>query len=524
MEVYAKQPHTYDKQRCIIEYGVNVWLSYGLTSGAPASDSNSYKWKPQIQMHHNRKVFDIYAQEVFARVSGDTNPIHLDPLAARRTFAGIRIVHGIQPIVWALDVLASRRAEFLAPASMRVQFLRPIYINDTVDLDVSRLSSGTVKLRLSVSGEEVSSISLNFEPLPSAVTFFGFQSSRPTAPPKVPNDYTLQEMHGVAGSLAFGPCTSELRTLFPDAVARFGFNVIAALVSSSSLVGMVVPGLHSMFSGLNVSFIDSQDTPDSELQFAVSSISERFRLVKIDIRANGILGTLDTISRLPPIRQLSAEHSRSIVIRDEFKRSISLVVGGSRGIGELTAKLLAAGGADVSITYVHGRRDAEMVQNEILGSGGTCKSLRYDVCGDPLEQLSMLSTPPTHVLYFATPPIFLRKECLLDLARLNEFNSYYLSGFFKLAQACLRLRPQGVRIFYPSSTAIDKRSGSMTEYTMAKSAGEILCADIARFMPGVEVLVRRLPGLPTDQTSSVTQGKLADPVQIVLPILRELCR
>lgn len=475
-------------------------------------------------MQTNCKVFDIGAQETFARVSGDTNPIHLDPVAARRTFAGTRIVHGIHPIVWALDALASRQIDFFAPTNMRVQFLRPIYINDTVDLEISRLSSGAIKMRLSVSGEDVSKISLNFEPLLSAVTSFRFQSSRPTRLPEVPNEYTLHEMKGIAGSLAFGPCISELQTLFPDAVARFGFNIIAALVSSSSLVGMVVPGLHSMFSGLNVSFVESQNTPDGELQFSVTSISERLRLVKIDIRANGIFGTLDTISRLPPVRQLSAEQARSIVIRDEFKHSISLVVGGSRGIGELAAKLLAAGGADVSITYVHGQRDAEIVQNEIISYGGTCKTLRYDVCGNPMEQLSMLASPPTHVLYFATPHIFRRKECLLDLARLNEFNSYYLVGFFNLTRACIRLRPQGVRIFYPSSTAIDKRSASMTEYTMAKSAGEILCADIARFMPGVEVLVRRLPGLPTDQTSSVTQGKLGDSTQVVLPILREMCR
>ncbi len=46
------------------------------------------------------------------------------------------------------------------------------------------------------------------------------------------------------------------------------------------------------------------------------------------------------------------------VSANEFTGAAALVVGGSRGLGELTAKLLAAGGGRVTITYAYGEGDA----------------------------------------------------------------------------------------------------------------------------------------------------------------------
>ncbi len=62
----------------------------------------------------------------------------------------------------------------------------------------------------------------------------------------------------------------------------------------------------------------------------------------------------------------------------------------------------------------------------------------------------------------------------------------------------------------------------MTEYTMAKAAGEILCADMQAFEQFGPILVRRLPRLHTDQTATILQSARIDPVSIMLPLVREL--
>lgn len=62
----------------------------------------------------------------------------------------------------------------------------------------------------------------------------------------------------------------------------------------------------------------------------------------------------------------------------------------------------------------------------------------------------------------------------------------------------------------------------MTEYTMAKAAGEVLCADIQSFESPGRILVRRLPRLPTDQTASLLKIETAEPISVILPLVREV--
>jgi hypothetical protein len=57
---------------------------------------------------------------------------------------------------------------------------------------------------------------------------------------------------------------------------------------------------------------------------------------------------------------------------------------------------------------------------------------------------------------------------------------------------------------------------------MAKAAGEMLCDDMNRFEPRARVLVTRLPRADTDQTASLVAVPSADPVELLLPVVREL--
>jgi enoyl-[acyl-carrier protein] reductase III len=57
----------------------------------------------------------------------------------------------------------------------------------------------------------------------------------------------------------------------------------------------------------------------------------------------------------------------------------ALVTGGSRGIGHRTAVALAKAGADVAITYLNSRRNAEEVGEEIIGLGRRVLAIRADL-------------------------------------------------------------------------------------------------------------------------------------------------
>jgi hypothetical protein len=71
---------------------------------------------------------------------------------------------------------------------------------------------------------------------------------------------------------------------------------------------------------------------------------------------------------------------------------------------------------------------------------------------------------------------------------------------------------------------VEDRPADMTEYAMAKAAGEILCTDLARRNKGLRLIVERLPRLLTDQTATVMPTKNIAPHEIMLPIVRRVER
>ena len=63
------------------------------------------------------RTFTEADQIRFADVSGDRNPMHLDAVKARRTQAGLPVVHGVHLLLWALDVLAREEPRAFADAA-----------------------------------------------------------------------------------------------------------------------------------------------------------------------------------------------------------------------------------------------------------------------------------------------------------------------------------------------------------------------------------------------------------------------
>ena len=98
-----------------------------------------------------------------------------------------------------------------------------------------------------------------------------------------------------------------------------------------------------------------------------------------------------------------------------------------------------------------------------------------------------------------------------------------MDGFWQLARA-LRARQPRLSLFYPSSVAVTERPKGMTEYAMAKSAGEALCADMNVSLAPMHVTVGRLPRLPTDQTASATAVETANPIETMLPFIEKYSR
>jgi acyl dehydratase len=468
------------------------------------------------------RTFDPNDHTRFAELSGDFNPIHMDPIAARRTQIGTPIIHGIHSLLWLLDCMASGLPLPRNPTCLRAQFRKPIYVGDEASIDITLQLPGSVRARILVDSVEVVVATLEFrQRSPEREPQLQSTASARYVPGTIPANPTFEQAEHCSGWLDTADIARSAESLFPFTVQYLGAQRVAALIATSRLVGMIVPGLHSLFAGLEVCFCEPREGNDT-LHFGVTATKRQRQLIRIGIRGGGLRGSLETMRRAPPTMQPSMTSIAPLVVSGSFRGSTALVLGGSRGLGELTAKLVAAGGGRTIITYATGQLDAETVAAEIRAAGAECTTAHFDVLQPAGAQLAALAAMPTHVYYFATPPIARRKQGLFDVRRFGEFNTFYMTGFSQLMLAFLRHNSAGVRVFYPSSVFVDTRPAEMTEYAMSKAAAEVLCADMCRFLPNLDILVRRLPRLATDQTSAVMNEIADDAIATMLPIVQEM--
>lgn len=454
--------------------------------------------------------FTLIDQERFAELSGDRNPMHLDPLAARRTQAGAPVVHGIHGMLWALDLLAQAGKPF--PRALQARFEAFLYLNVDVQAILRQLD-GRTTIHLESRGRRVTTISLlEADAVPR--TAVAAASAEPV--PDRPLDLDFAEISEARGAMRLRGTPEDYAAAFPRLAAAVGATRVRAIASLSTLVGMRLPGLHSMFSKCAIRLSDDVEAPDI-LRFAVRRARPPLRQLTIACAGGGLVGTIEAFVRHPPVLQPSLdklEHMSQIDLRGQR----ALVVGGSRGLGELTAKLAALAGADVTVTYARGKEEAVALCSQLTARGLSCRARALDVTR--LADAALAVGEFTHLYYYATPAIFSRTTDRYDAARFHTFGQYYCDAFEEL---CRRVQGEGgLKAFWPSSTAIDEVPRGMIEYIMAKLAGESLCREMERANSKLRILTVRFPRLPTDQTSSVTPVAAGDPVALVQRVLSEL--
>ena len=283
---------------------------------------------------------------------------------------------------------------------------------------------------------------------------------------------------------------------------------------------MICPGLHSIFSSLSLDLNENAQNAD-RLTFLIRKYDARVHL--FDISFQGCIhGSLKAFSRPPPQQQPSLEDLSAYVLAREFSGTRSLIIGGSRGLGEITAKILASGGGDVVITYASGLDDAKKICDEInTGGRSTCEMLKVDLTTDPLSSMNIDFNSLDAVYFFATPRIARKKAELFEPHLFQEFCEFYVSKFYDLcAHLEANIVAKKIKVYFPSSVFVSERPKGMTEYSMAKSAAEVLIEEINKSFKKLSVVSTRLPRLNTDQTSSILRVSTASNLETLLPIIR----
>lgn len=471
------------------------------------------------------RTFTNEDQQFFALVSADVNPMHVSPVAARRLITGRQVVHGIHLLTTAFEYWEDD--DNLVPVSVTCSFSNPVSVGDRVVYTQSKRSDGAYAIEASVSGLLCSRAIIRTAPgrghsappraeAPDSTDYTPVLFERLTSPDESPPEFHVGRTYRI------GLKPKDLSNRFPRSCSYLGGNKVAGLLALSYFVGMVCPGLHSIFSSLTLDLTPGSDGEDA-LAISVDTYDARFGL--FDCSVTGcIRGNVKAFRRPAPLQQPTLTEIAQRVGPGEFNGTRSLIVGGSRGLGETTAKIIAAGGGEVVITYAHGRVEAGQVCDEINAGGlGRCEIAKFDLMTDSLDSTGIEIDALDTVFYFATPRIARKKAALFDRRMFEEFCDFYVDKFYCVcAYLEANLKTKRASIYFPSSVFVAERPSGMTEYAMAKAASEVLIDEINRYSRKVSVVATRLPRLSTDQTSSILRLETADNLETLLPVVRSM--
>ncbi len=454
------------------------------------------------------RTFDDEDQRWFASVSGDVNPIHVDPKWAAARFPGARVVHGQHVLLWALDELArARRGTHLA--SIQATYVKPVVVGDRVE---ASLSADHSLVQIKLHGEIAVAVRVEFGGN-GAQTRSRFQGG---AVPATACARTIAELAGLSGTVMLPPTARSLTTRFAALAQALGGDGVVGLAGISTLVGMNCPGLHSMLSKVVVR-TDAQADGDG-LAFQVRKFHEAMSLVEIDVKGMGIAGTVSAFTAREPAPAMPDEALRALVPTAEFRGQRPLVVGATSGLGYATARLLAAGGADPVLTWHASPPDEIVPAVRALGARGTAVQLNAASPSRGLAEIEASGWDGAQLYYFATPRIFRRRIEPYQRQDFRDFVSVFVDGFYEIVRNFASRR--GLTVFYPSSVAVKDSAADLLEYSLAKTMGEQLCARMEKKMPHLRIVVARLPRTATRQTDTFLKVKSETPEAIMLPLIR----
>lgn len=465
------------------------------------------------------RVFTLEDQLRFANASGDWNPIHVDPVYARRCLTGQAVVHGTHVVMWALDAMACNRNVRAAISELNLQFHEPIFLEQTVDCYLIESQAENALLEVYCANKLSISIRVT-APTGHARRAPVWEASAQTAK-RLPMARTADEIAHLSGRWSVDASVHALAVMYPHLHEFLGETIAPMLAHASRLVGMECPGLHSLFSEIELKASHSKTVALADFGYKVVSLDKRFGLVRAEVEGLGFAGVVTTFIRPPPRRQASFGDIALQVSARAFAGQRALVVGGSRGLGEIVAKLLAAGGADVCLTFHQGQLEASSVVGEIRAHGGLASCVPLDVTAsfDP-HWSAPQGWRPTHLYYFATPFIFSGRRGEFSSELMARLTKSYVSGFAEIVGI---LAAEGLKgVFYPSTIALDEMPTDMAEYCAAKAAGEMLCQILQKRHASIAFSYERLPRLATDQTASLIPVKNADPLPVMRNILLKM--
>lgn len=440
------------------------------------------------------RTFTLEDQNDFAKFSGDFNPIHLNEKESIKTHAGQPIVHGVHIALWVLDVFEIK----LNPNhNIDISFKSQVNLNEEIyaafDTQAKRIlvtNSNNHKIYSEIIIKEQNDRK-NLK-LKDRKSFFITNNLKPDEP-----DIHQIQLEKKDYDLYGGNMVELGKVLFPFSVNNIGLNIIYEIACISSIVGMKIPGKHSLFLNLIINF---SIFCDEKNYLKVCSKHEKLKLITLSYFGKNLKADIKAIFRPKPAKTKSVNYLiEKYKDRGSLKASKILVIGGSRGIGAYVTKLCSIMGADVTFTFNSNIKDAQNILKEISASGGSANIYKLNVIN--FNNLDKMNVEFDQVYYFATPKISPNISEKVDFTLKKNYRLFYVDAFERILTTFMA-KNKNTKFLYPSTTYISDHKSDFKEYIEMKLQGEDLCKEFIE-KKDAKIFYPRIPPLDTDQNLSI---------------------
>ena len=429
----------------------------------------------------------------FVTLSGDNNPLHTDSLYSRRMMFGRTVIHGIYSLLKILDHYSNNLPCLSSLVSLETKFLNPIFDRDSIQLEFFN-NENDYKINGFLGGAKLIIIKLKFSSLEKQNIFFKNINKLPVI--EQPKKLVLENISKINDNEINTVNIELFNSIFNSLDASKAPELYSTLLTSTRIVGVKCPGADSLYSGLNLYF--NTTTFDNNLfHYKVNKVYKGLNLIKISFKSLCYEGSITAFLRKQEVQQKSLHEIVQDLIKIRFPKKKALVIGGSRGLGEVCAKILGSLGYETTITYNKGIKEAERLSNEFNRNNIPLNFFQYDLLDDKKDFFKDKNFD--YIFFFATPHIKTSNFQLIDNKLLEYFNNFYLNGFFSIVNS---VSNEKTRFFFPSSVFVDEFPKHLKEYAISKKISEYYSEQFNQQRGSKIIYYPRLKKVKTDQTQS----------------------
>ena len=464
------------------------------------------------------KKFKQSDQNQFANISKDFNPIHVSEIKSRKLIFGEQIVHGVNILLSAL-IFARKNISF-QPKEISCYFYKPVFLNQKIEFfirkqkeDVNLYVKNNKTIHCLINLKKISIInkinkrkkSLNIKIIKKVnikkIIDFNFK------------DFNFEDSYSIEKS------NFKLGEKYQKHIDILSKENIKDILSLSFFIGMMCPGKFSLLSKIKIA-IDNSIKIKKNMNFQLIKYDDNYNSYKVNFLGS-IYGEIDAFK----YQQANQEEFIKIqkrVTKNIFKNTNSLIIGGSRGLGELTSKILAAGNGNLTLSYNYGKKEAEKIKSEInSGVNNKCKILKLSLPIKNLEKVIKKFKNYNYIYYFTTPKIKSNQGKDFDNKLYKKFNFYYVNTFIKICILFNKYSSKKTKIFFPSSTYLDTHETTFREYVRSKKLAEKRIKLLNKKLKNVQISSFRIPPMQTDQNSSIFKKRNNKNFDIFFPIVNQ---